>query len=121
MALSILFGNQYLILYMEVGDIIFEVNILGDDKGSYNLIVYFSNESVVDTSWIDSTLVERFVHFLGFVQMADQIFSSFKILLSDSMNVHILLKQVVSVHDVKNMLEGVLGLLCWEGKLVQQL
>ena len=67
MALSVLLSYQDLVLNMEVRDIVFEVDVFGYDEGSNYLIVYFGNKPVIDTSWVDCTLIERLVHLLCLV------------------------------------------------------
>ena len=119
MALSILFCNEYLILDVEVRDIVFQVHILGHDEGTNHLVINFSDKAIVGRCWVNSAVVQGLVHRLGFVKAIGQISAGSKIILNNSLYEHVLIDERISMHDVENMLEGVLRLLARMGKLGQ--
>lgn len=57
MTLSILLCDQNLVLNMEVGDVIFQIYIFGDYKGTNNLVENFGNETIVGASRVDSAII----------------------------------------------------------------
>jgi len=118
---AILFSDQNLILHMEMRDVVLKINIFGDDKHSNDLIKNFCHKTEVSASWVDSALIERLIHLLGLIESGSKFRSLLKIILHDPLNIHVLVKQRVSVHDVKNVLESVLGSLSWMGELAQEL
>lgn len=64
MTLSILLGDQNLVLYVEVRDVVFKVDIFGDYESSYDIISNLGYKTIVGGSWVYGAIIESIVHFL---------------------------------------------------------
>lgn len=119
--LPVLLSNQDLILDVEVGDVKLEVNILRDDEATDNIVHDLGDEAIVSAGWVDSTVVEHLFHVLRFGEGADELCRVSNVVTCDPLNIHVLIKEGVSVHYVEHMLESVLRLLSWMREFSQEL
>lgn len=92
MTFSILLGDEDLVLHVEMRDVILQVHILRDDKGSDNLIEDFCNEGIVCRCWVDSTVIESLVNGLRVIEACGELFGCFEVFLDNSLDIHVLLE-----------------------------
>lgn len=116
--------HQDLVLHVEVTHVVIKVDVFGNHKTSHASILNSSCEGdpgrVRVVYSIDGLGNSSFVARLVISIRSNKLTDVFNVRLKGSSHENILLKEVVSVEDVKYMTEGVLGLFANQIKLVKK-
>jgi hypothetical protein len=66
-------------LNVEMRNVVFQVNIFGKNECTDTLVKHLGDESVVGSSRVDGTVIQRLIHLFGLVKWLDQISCIFKV------------------------------------------